>query len=245
MLQKEVIRTASSHLTKGKEFNKPINIREIIFGFQDNSIAVLSIISGLIGGHLMQVNIVLAAIAAAIAGGIAVGIGGYVSSKSESDYFKNKMEEERQEIKDSSDVEREEIRQIFMEKAPFTKSEINLILNRITGNRKAWLNDMMRDEYGLFKEKLTNPLKIASVMLATEIAGGLIPVIPIIFLDINAGFITSIVITYAMLFGIGLWTSSFTKKNKLVSGLELVAAGILATIIPYLIGALITSGLAP
>jgi VIT1/CCC1 family predicted Fe2+/Mn2+ transporter len=51
----------------------------------------------------------------------------------------------------------------------------------------------------------------------------------------------AIIVTFSALFAIGVWKTTFTRKNKLASGIEMVVAGIVATVIPYLIGSYLSS----
>ena len=89
-----------------------------MFGFQDNSIAILALLAGVAGGSLQRGQILLAGLAAVVAGAIAVAIGSYISSKSELEYFESEITRERREIEGNSPVEHEEVRQIYMKKAP-------------------------------------------------------------------------------------------------------------------------------
>jgi len=74
------------------------------------------------------------------------------------------------------------MRQIYMKKASFTEEELNLILNRITSDKKAWLDSMMKEELGLFEERFESPVKIGLIMLVAFIAGGLFPILLFVIL---------------------------------------------------------------
>jgi predicted membrane protein (TIGR00267 family) len=79
-------------------------------------------------------------------------------------------------------------------------------------------------------------------MTIAETMGGLIPLAPyLVVQSVQTGFLGAVAATYTALFGIGVWKTSFTEKNWLRSGLEMVAAGILATVIPYFIGVFLGS----
>ena len=136
MQSEEVQRLAKQNLEKGEKWHKKLGIKEIVFGFQDNSIAILALLSGVIGGSLQRGAILLAGLAAVIAGAISVAIGYYISSKSEVEYFEAEIKRESMEIDDNSPVEHEEIRQIYMKKAPFTENELSTIETRITFDKK-------------------------------------------------------------------------------------------------------------
>ena len=137
-----VERMAKRNLERGERWHKKLSIKEIVFGFQDNSIAILALLAGVTGGSLQRGQILLAGLAAVVAGAIAVAIGSYISSKSELEYFESEINRESREIEGKLPVEREEVRQIYMKKGPFTDSELSLIVNRITSDKKAWLDTM-------------------------------------------------------------------------------------------------------
>jgi VIT1/CCC1 family predicted Fe2+/Mn2+ transporter len=242
MSTEHVERMAKRNLERGERWHKKLSIKEIVFGFQDNSIAILALLAGVTGGSLQRGQILLAGLAAVVAGAIAVAIGSYISSKSELEYFESEINRESREIESKLPVEREEVRQIYMKKGPFTDSELSLIVNRITSDKKAWLDTMTREELGLARERFVHPLKAALVMMGAETIGGLVPLTPyLITPNVQTGFVGGIVVTFASLFAIGVWKTTFTKKNKLRSGLEMVVAGTLATVIPYFIGNFLSS----
>jgi len=129
-----------------------------------------------------------------------------------------------------------------MKKAPFTENELSVIENRITSDKKAWLDTMAKEELGIVRERFVHPLKVALIMMVAETVGGLVPLAPLLVTqNTRTGFIAAIIVTFAALFAIGVWKTAFTRKNKLVSGIEMVVAGIVATVIPYLIGNLLSS----
>jgi hypothetical protein len=49
-----------------------------------------------------------------------------------------------------------------------------LIVNRITADKKTWLDTMLKEEIGLTRERFVSPLKSALVMLTAETVGGFI-----------------------------------------------------------------------
>lgn len=87
------------------------------------------------------------------------------------------------------------------------------------------------------EERFENPVKVGFIMLAAFVAGGFVPIVPFLLLTIpQTGLLGSSVVTFVSLFLVGVWKTTFTNKNWLRSGLEMVLAGILASAIPYLIG---------
>jgi predicted membrane protein (TIGR00267 family) len=237
MRHEKIVEIAKQNIEKGERWHKRINIREIVFGYNDGSVSTLALLSGVTGGALTRELILVAGFSAVVAGGISMAVGNYISSKSEMEYHESEIDREEREIEEIPEIEREEIRQIYMKKAQFPEEELNLIVNRITGDKKTWLDTMMKEELGLFKERFENPIKLGLIMFFAFVAGGILPIIPFLILPTtHASLLAAVVVTFVSLFTIGAWKTTFTKKNWLLSGAEMVFVGILATLIPYLIG---------
>src|SRR5436305_6653139 len=137
-------------------------IREVIFGLNDGVISKIGFLAGVtatIGGlH----TIALGGLAAAFAGALAMGIGAYVSSKSQRRFFEAEIAREAWEIENMPDHEREEIREIYGQLG-FAPEEIDVIVRRVTSNPELWLRFMSREELGLAEETFDPPGRIAAV----------------------------------------------------------------------------------
>ena len=98
----------------------------------------------------------------------------------------------------------------------------------------------MKEELGLFEERFVKPLKVAIVMLLAFLAGGFIPILAYFFVS-EPRFALSLaaILAYSSLFVIGVWKTTFTHKHWLLSGLEMVFIGIIATLVPYTVGDLV------
>jgi len=237
--RKEVVRIAKENLEEGERWHKKVNVREIVFGFNDGSISTLALLAGVTGGALARSEILIAGISGGIAGAISMGIGAYISSKSEVEHHQSEIERELREIEEVPEIEREEIRQIYQKKAAFAEEELDLIVKRITGNRKTWLDSMMKEELGLFEERFENPIKLGLIMFLAFVTGGLVPIIPFLFIPTpQTSLLASSTMTFTSLFAIGVWKTTFTNKHWLISGIEMVFVGVLAAAIPYMIGEL-------
>jgi predicted membrane protein (TIGR00267 family) len=112
-----------------------------------------------------------------------------------------------------------------------------MVVNRITGDKKTWLDSMMKEELGLFEERFENPVKVGLIMFVAFLAGGLVPVLPFILMAVpQSSLLASSIMTFVSLFTVGVWKTTFTSKHWLLSGAEMVFVGVLAAVIPYLIG---------
>jgi len=182
-------------------------------------------------------NIIAAGLSGVIAGAISMGIGAYISSKSEIEHYQSEIKKEEQEIEQVPEIEKEEARQIYQKKAAFTDNEVDMIVNRIASDKKTLLDTMKKEELGLFEERFEQPVKVGVIMFAAFVAGGIIPVTPFLLIQQSiSSLIVSIALTFTSLFIIGVWKTTLTDRNWLTSGLEMVGIGSLATVIPYIIG---------
>jgi predicted membrane protein (TIGR00267 family) len=101
---------------------------------------------------------------------------------------------------------------------------------------------MMKDELGIFEERFESPVRVGLIMLGAFVAGGLVPILPfVLLLASQSSLIVASIATFVSLFLVGVWKTTFTDKHWLPSGLEMVFVGILAAVIPYLIGDLLLS----
>ncbi len=169
-----------------------------------------------------------------------MAIGAYISTKSEIEHHKSEIERERQEVREFPEVEREELRQIYREKAPFTEEELDIILDRITSNPETFVDIMMKEELGLFEDRFESPYKVALIMFVAFSFGGLFPILPFLLVpNPYEGLIAASIVTYLALFAVGVWKTSFTTRHWLPSGLEMVGVGLLAAVVPYVLGDLL------
>jgi len=239
MKREEIVRIARNNIEKGERWHKKVNVREIVFGFNDGSVSTIALLAGVTGGALARGQILVAGFSGVVAGAISMAIGAYISSKSEIEHNDSEIEREKGEIDQVPEIEREEVRQLYMKKAEFAEDELGVVVNRTTSDKGRWLDFMIREELGFFKERFENPVKVGLVMLLAFLAGGFVPLMPYLLISIpQSSFLAASILTYVSLFIIGLWKTTFTNKHWLISGGEMVLIGILAAVIPYLIGEL-------
>ncbi len=87
------------NLREGEHWHKKVNVREIVFGFNDGSISTLALLAGVTGGALAHGQILVAGFSGVVAGAISMAIGAYISSKSEIEHHQSEIEREKQKSK--------------------------------------------------------------------------------------------------------------------------------------------------
>jgi len=214
-------------------------VREVIFGVNDGVISTVGFIVGMASAFASHYVCLISGLAEVVAGSVSMFLGGYLSTKSQQEFFEHEISREKREIEETPDKERDEIRRIYRTKGFSDEKELDLVVQRITADKRIWLKCMMEEELGLILESMDSPLKIGSVVGVSFIIGGLVPLIPLIFLETELAVKVSIVATCAFLFLIGAAKTTITRRSWLKSGLEVLITGSLAAGFGYLIGLLL------
>src|SRR2546425_12881211 len=118
-------------------------VREIIFGLNDGVISTIGFLAGVTATLGDVRTIALGGIAAAIAGAVAMGVGAFVSSKSQRAFFQAEIAREAWEIENMPEHERQEIREIY-QKLGFSPDEVDIIVRRVTSSPELWLREIGR-----------------------------------------------------------------------------------------------------
>ncbi|MFX1387309.1 MAG: VIT1/CCC1 transporter family protein [Promethearchaeota archaeon] len=212
-------------------------IRSVILGLNDGLISTFTLLVGVAAATLAAIGsnsiVILTGFAAMVSGAISMGLGEYISSKSEYNYIKNELKKERAEIELFPEEEKEEVKEIF-EKMGLEGEMLNACVDTITSNKKVWLDFLTKSELGL--EEPENPILGAILTFLSFIFGSFLTLFAYFF---NIGLISLVVssiISFSMLFIVGVLKTKITGEKRIKSGLEMVLIGIVAFIASYGIG---------
>jgi len=210
-------------------------IRSIILGLNDGLISTFTLLVGIAAATIAKGNaiVILAGIAAMVSGAISMGLGEYVSSKSEYNYIKNEMKKEAAEIELFPEEEKMEVKEMF-EEMGLKGDTLNTCVDTITSNKETWLNFLLKSELGL--EEPENPALGAILTFFSFIVGALIPLSPY-FLDLGMiSLIISSIISFSMLAIVGSLKKKITGETRWKGALEMIIIGTIAFICSYSIG---------
>ncbi len=209
-------------------------MRDVVLGSSDGLVAVLAFVAGVSATLGARRTILLAGLAEMFAGAASMGLGAFLGSKSEREFYQRELARERAEIVEMPDEEREEIRQIYLKKG-FAGRELEMVVDRITENKDRWLKVMMHEELGFAQRLQTSPLRSGLAMAIAYIAGAAVPILPYVFLAGAPAFAVSIVATLGVLFAVGAVKAQLTQRPWWRAGLEMSLAGGMGTLVCYLI----------
>lgn len=221
-----------------REAHRHVNwLRDVILGGQDGLVNILGIILGVIAGGGSRAVLLAAGFAAAITESISMGAVGYTSAVSERDYYQAEQAREAAEIDATPEAERQEIRDIYAGKG-FAGDLLERVVDTITANRDSWLATMMDEELHLQPVQTAAIFRSAIVITIATLIGHFIPLLPFVWLPRTAALILAIVLSALVLFGVGVYQSVTLVGDWRKNGLKMVAIGLGAAAIGFLIGRL-------
>jgi VIT1/CCC1 family predicted Fe2+/Mn2+ transporter len=101
------------------------------------------------------------------------------------------------------------------------------------------LDTIAREQLGLNPDELGSPKAAAAASFVCFALGALLPILPFIFLQGQAAILLSFALSGLGMFAVGAALSLFTARNPWLSGLRMMAVGLGAAVVTYLVGRLI------
>ncbi|MBY0482629.1 MAG: VIT1/CCC1 transporter family protein [Chitinophagaceae bacterium] len=211
------------HLTSSE------TLTDIVIGMSDGLTVPFALAAGLSGAVNDNVHlIVVAGIAEIAAGSIAMGLGGYLSGKTEQEHYANELKREYDEIENLPLVEREEVR-IFFEGLGLSSSVQEQAVEELIKDKHRWADFMMKHELGLEKPDPRRAGKSAFNIGASYVVGGLIPLSPYFFVSNGIeGLKISAIVTLVCLFIFGYFKSKLTGTPAFQGAIKVAVIGAIA-----------------
>src|SRR6187549_1050931 len=157
-------------------------LRDIVIGMSDGLTVPFALAAGLSGAVSNSSIIVIAGIAEICAGSIAMGLGGYLSGKTEQDHYTSEIKREYDEVENLREIEIAETKEFFANigLSPALQEQAT---EEIARDKDRWVDFMMKYELGLEKPDPKRATKSALNIGLSYIAGGIIPLSPYFFID--------------------------------------------------------------
>ena len=214
-------------------------VTDIVIGMSDGLTVPFALAAGLSGAVSSTHIIIIAGIAEIAAGSIAMGLGGYLSGKTEQDHYASELKREEWEVDNLPEREKEEVRVIFadMGMSPETQGQI---VDEMAKDKAKWVDFMMRYELGLEKPDPRRARNSALNIGISYIVGGLVPLSAYFFTDIPLdGLKWSAVITVVCLFIFGYFKAKVTGQHALSGAVRVMLIGSVAAAAAFFIARLL------
>lgn len=211
-------------------------VREIVFGMEDGMVSTLGSITGIAIGSQDHYIVILAGCVIISVESISMGIGSYLSNRSEQDIDDARVHDEKKQIADRPEYEEEEMKAFFVRDGWPQELSAQMASAAAT-NPELMLTEMKYRELGItHMQQAVNPVHNAAAMFFAYIVGGLIPLFAYFILPVSYAMPISIVITLFGLFVLGGATTRFTKQSIWKAGLRMLVLGGLALAVGLLVG---------
>lgn len=237
-------KTAVEHL-KHEHKQSPFKtyFQEIIYGGNDGIITTFAVVAGFAGAEIASVIpgysiiiVFLFGMANLAADGLSMGLGNFLSVRSEQDLYKKESEKERERLKNDRQAEIEETLEILREKGFSQKDALDLT-KIYSKNEDYWVSFMMNFEHEIPNPTKENPFLTALATFLAFVVFGFIPLVPFIVYPSQA-LSYSAIATFSALLILGLLRWKITGDKLLKSVFEIIFVGGIAAVSAYLVGSL-------
>jgi vacuolar iron transporter family protein len=212
---------------------------DVILGFNDGIVTTLVFALSVSGASGTNQPVVIAGLAEMLAGGVSMFLGGFVSGQSEVEAVEHQIQVERHEIEVEPEEEREELRQIYLEKG-FTSVQVDTIVEHLTSDNDRWLNSIIRDELMVRPDEFVSPWKRGAAIGISFALGALVPVAPFLT-PLPSPQLFSALFSLIVLFCTGAARSQYSHRAWYRSGAQMVIVGLIGTVAGIIIGRLLSS----
>ena len=214
-------------------------IRELIFGMQDGLISTAILVSSVYGATEDNFLTIVAGLAGGLGGMVSMGTGSLLSSRAEKELTEAEIRRKVENISSDPRRERDDMVEILRREG-LSEPDAILVADKLAGTPNVFVRTMIEKELGLSPDEAMVPWKDAAVMAGSFLLGAAVPIIPYLFFEDVVMVVTlSLVGTGVALFVMGAGKTLLTKKNPLVSGIEVLAIGLLAAFAGYLLGTVV------
>jgi VIT1/CCC1 family predicted Fe2+/Mn2+ transporter len=190
---------------------------------------------GVTASHLASHQILIAGLAAITAATVAMGLGAYLSTAAQNEYFQSEWDREWREVHEVPEEEQREVEAILRDMG-FNADEAARFTERLMADKHRWVDFMMKEELGIVMDR-DSPWKSAGIMALAVIVGSLPPILPYLLIpQPEVALRWAIGLAFATAFGLG-WTKAAVARGVWwKSGLQFVAVAAAATVVGILAG---------
>jgi VIT1/CCC1 family predicted Fe2+/Mn2+ transporter len=230
----------ASHLASERRASALLGeIREVVFGAQDGLVSTLAVVATVAGATGQTFPIVVAGIATGLAGVFSMAAGEYIGSKSQREIFDAQIADEREEVDQRPGESEAEVAFMLAEEG-LGQHDAARVAAILAAHPDVLLRTMVSKELGIqVEDEHGSPLQGAILMGAAFGLGATVPVVPFLLLPTGSALPVAVVMTGAVLFGIGVVKSRWTKRSALFSGSEVLLLAAIAGIAGYVFGTLL------
>jgi len=227
-------------------------IKSVVFGGLDGILTSFAIVAGAAGAGLGVKAVLAIGISNVLADALAMGVGEYLSSKSERDYVREEHARETWEFENHPSGEISEMVEIFTSRG-MAADDAREVTERMAKYPEFFVNLMMTEELGLqAPDDDDNTVLKGGVMFGSFATFGMLPVLGYVITawvlrnaedggSETTMLIVACVVTGITLLGLGAFKAHFAHKRYLRSALETLVLGGACASLSYSVGLALSS----
>lgn len=212
-------------------------IRDLVLGLNDGIVSVYALVAGVAGAAFSAHQVAVAGVAASIAGALSMGLGEYLSTKSQSQYYAAEARRERVHIQTYPLLERQELREMLTAKH-YPPGMIEEMVEHLAASEDRFVDFMMREEFGVGKESDRSAISAMLLISGAFLVGAVLPVAPYFIWAGKTALLASSILALGGLLVAGAVKGRISGLSIWRSGFEMAALGALAAGVTYLVGKL-------
>jgi VIT1/CCC1 family predicted Fe2+/Mn2+ transporter len=210
-------------------------LRDVVFGLNDGLVTTLVFIMAV--SAVARGQVVLIAVSELLAGGVSMGLGGYLSGRTEREILRQRIATERHEIAHEPEEERAELRAIYQEKG-LRGPLLDRVVGYLTADDERWLRALVRDELGVTAADEAPPWRQGLLVGGAFMAGALVPLLPFLA-ALSSPRWWAYGLTAVAALALGAVKSRYTLAGPLRSGIEFLVVVTVGTLAGVAIGMLL------
>ena len=234
--QRELPDPTTPHETRASSLLRPI-----VFGANDGLVSNLALVMGVAGADPGPGVIVLAGIAGLLAGAFSMGVGEFVSVQSQRELLEYQLDFQRHQLREAPDQERGILADIYRKRG-FTEDEATHFVDRVFADPESATRLLIFEEVGLDERSIGSPWAAGISSFLAFTLGALVPLLPYLLTAGGVAFPSSLLVSLAALFVLGISISRLTRRNPLGTALRQVLLGGIAAAVTFAVGAFIGVG---
>lgn len=212
--------------------------RAALFGLMDGLVTNVSLILGFAGANPGHNIIRLAGLAGLVAGAFSMGSGEYLSMRAQKELYGYEIDVERRALQDEPDLEREELRDIFIGRGIEAELAERLSTDLMRDPDLA-LRTHTREELGIDPSATGSPWTAALSSFLFFSVGAFIPLLPWIIISTGNVIWWSVALAGGSIIFVGAAVGHFTRRGIIYSALRALIIMSLASAVTFGVGYLV------
>lgn len=220
-------------------------LRQIVYGGNDGIVTTFAIVAGFAGAaadgvaQIGALAVLVFGLANLFADGVSMGLGEFLSARSEHDLYHRRRALELQEIKDNPEQERMELFEILRQRG-LPAGQADTVTSHLVQHPQIMADLMLTYEFGMQNPDEENPALNGLFTFGSFLVFGAVPLVPYFVLaPTDLTFWLSILATGLALLSLGLlrWKATGERALRCVS--ETMAVGTVCALVAFGVGWLV------